>query len=175
MSLITSIVFLILGIFLVFRTEGTINLISSIIGVILLLNGGFTIIKYFQNESEFKSNVELICGIAIVIAGFVLILNPVAVVSILPFILGIYFTITGIIKLKYALDIRKYQKENPIFMLITSGLTIVCGLLFVINPFGGAVALTQMIGIFMIVYSCLDILNYIFLRKDLKTIEKLWK
>lgn len=174
-SLVTSLIFLIFGIFLVFRTEGTIQLIASCIGVILLINGGFSLIKYFKYGKEDHFNVELIYGIVAIIAGFILILNPKTVASILPFILGIYFIITGVTKLKYALEIREYKKENPVFMLILSILTIVCGVLFIVNPFGGAVAITQVIGIFMIVYSILDIVNYVGIRKDMKVIEDVFR
>lgn len=174
-SFVTSIVFLIFGLFLVFRTEGTIHLISSLIGMILLLNGGWSLIKYFKEEKDTPYNIGLIYGVVAIIAGIILILNPKAVASVLPFILGIYFTITGVVKLKYALDIREFKKENPTFMLILSILTILCGILFIINPFGGAIALTQIIGIFMIIYACLDIANYLSLKKDLKHIDDLLK
>lgn len=174
-NLLTSFIFLIIGLFLVFRTEGTISLISSIIGIILLFNGGFSIIKYFQRKEEHFHNVNMIYGIVAIIAGFILILNPSAVASILPFVLGIYFTITGITKLKYAWDIHNYRKENPVFMFFLSGLTTICGIILIINPFQGAVAITQMIGIFMIVYAFLDIVNYFILRRDIKLIENIFK
>lgn len=174
MSFITSIVFLIFGLFLIFKTEGTIQLISSVIGVILLINGGLAIIRYFR-DGEYGTKVEFVSGVVAIVAGLVIILNPKAIISILPFILGIYFTITGVIKLKYALDIYSYKKENPLFMMILSILTIVCGILFIVNPFSGAVALTQIVGIFMSVYACLDIANYFVLKKDIKSIEEILK
>jgi len=172
-SFVTSIGFLILGLFLVFRTEGTINLIASLIGFILLMNGGISLLKYFRNTENRSYSVELIYGIVAIIAGFILILNPSAVVSIFPFVLGVYFLATGIMKIKYALDIRSYGKSNPIFMFILAILTVIFGIVFIVNPFGGAVAITQIIGVFLIVYSCLDIINYLCLRKDMKTIEKI--
>jgi len=173
-SLFVSIIFLILGIFLVFRTEGTINLISSIIGVLLLANGGITLINYFRNQ-EHSYPIELIYGILVVIAGFVLILNPIAIVSVLPFVLGVYFIISGAMKLKYVLDIKNNKSSMPIYSLIISILMIVCGILFVINPFSGAIAITQAIGIFLMVYSILDIINYFCIRKDIKMLEDLFK
>lgn len=168
-NMISSIIFLILGLLLVFKTEGTINLISSIIGVILLMNGGFSTIKYFK---ENDNKVNIIYGIVAILAGFILILNPTTIVSILPFVLGIYFTVSGIIKLKYALDIKNYQRRTPVFMVIVSILMMVCGVLFIINPFEGAVAITQAIGIYLIIYSVLDIINSITLRKDMDIIIK---
>ena len=116
--------------------------------------------------------VNIIYGIVAILAGFILILNPTTIVSILPFVLGVYFTISGIIKFKYALDIKNYQRRTPVFMIIVSILMMVCGVLFIINPFEGAVAITQAIGIYLIIYSVLDIINSITLRKDMDIIIK---
>lgn len=168
-NMISSIIFLILGLLLVFKTEGTINLISSIIGCILLINGGFSTIKYFK---ENDNKVNIIYGIVAILAGFILILNPTTIVSILPFVLGVYFTISGIIKFKYALDIKNYQRRTPVFMLIVSIMMMICGILFIINPFSGAVAITKTIGIYLIIYSVLDIINSITLRKGMDIIIK---
>jgi len=168
--MISSFIFLILGIFLTFRTEGTIHLISSVIGFILLINGGISTIKYFRENDGNKIN--LIYGAVAILAGFVLILNPTTIVSVLPFVLGIYFTISGFIKLKYALDIKTYKKDTPVFMIIVSVLMIICGILFIINPFEGAIAITQVIGIYLIIYSCLDIVNCIISRKNIDIIIK---
>ncbi len=173
-SLMTSIVFLIFGLFLIFKTEGTIQLISGIIGFILLVNGGLSLIRYFK-DGDFATKADLISGIVTIVAGLVMILNPKTIVSILPFVLGIYFIITGVVKLKYAIDIYSYKKENPIFMMILSILTIICGILFIANPFSGAVAITQLVGIFMSIYACLDIANYFVLKKDIQIIEKIIK
>ena len=104
-SIFTSCIFLGLGLFLFFRPEGTINLIASIIGILLLINGGITLINYFRNLAYSNYKIEVIYGFIAVIAGFCLILNPVAIVSVLPFILGIYFAISGLFKLKYVIDI----------------------------------------------------------------------
>lgn len=172
-SIASSFIFLVLGLFLVFKTEGIINLISSIIGIILLINGGLSLIKYFKEDNN---TVNIIYGIVAILAGFILILNPTTIVSILPFVLGIYFTINGVVKLKYALDVKKYQKNTPVFMIIISILMIVCGGVFVINPFEGAIAITQAIGIYLIIYSVLDIINCFILRKDIDIItNRKWK
>lgn len=174
-SIFTSCLFLALGLFLFFRPEGTINLISSIIGILLLINGGITLINYFRNQAYSSYKIELIYGLIAVIAGFVLILNPVAIVSVLPFILGIYFVISGIFKLKYVADIKSIKNQIPVFSLIISILMILCGVLFIVNPFGGAIAITKTIGIFMSIYAILDIINYFCIRKSVKALEIIFR
>lgn len=174
-SVLTSILFLALGLFLFFRPEGTINLISSIIGILLLMNGGITLINYFRNDIYSNYKIELIYGIIAVIAGFVLILNPSAIVSVLPFILGIYFVISGVFKLTYVFDIKNGKGGMPIFSLIVSILMILCGILFIMNPFGGAIAITKTIGIFMSIYAVLDIINYFCIRKNMRALERIFR
>jgi len=168
-SVLTSLVFLIFGLLLVFRTEGTIHLISSAIGLVLLINGGSSVIRYFRED---KNTINMIYGMVAILAGFVLILNPTTIVSILPFVLGVYFTISGFIKFKYALDIKKYQRKMPVLMSIMSVLMIVCGILFIVNPFEGAVAITKIIGVYLVIYSTLDIVNCFILRKSVDIIVR---
>lgn len=174
LSIFTSIVFFILGLFLIFRAEGTISLISSIIGIILILNGGFSLIQYFREKTNFGFRVELIYGIVAVIAGFVLILNPTAILSIIPFILGIYFVGNGIVNLKYAIDVKNYTKNSSIISFIIPILMILCGILLITNPFGGVVTITKLIGIFLVAYSVIDIINYFYIHKGIKELEKVF-
>lgn len=174
LNIITSIVFLILGMFLIFRAEGTISLISSIIGIILILNGGFSLIQYFRIRTASTFRVDLIYGIIAVIAGFVLILNPEAILSVIPFILGIYFVGNGIMNLKYAIDVKNYRNNSSVVSFVSPILMILCGILLIANPFGGVVTVTKLIGIFLVVYSVIDIINYLCIHKGVKELEKLF-
>ena len=61
---------------------------------------------------------------------------------------------------------------NYVASIITSILMLVCGVLLMVNPFGGALAITQVLGIFMLVYAVLDIYNAIMIRKEVKETVK---
>ena len=43
---------------------------------------------------------------------------------------------------------------------------LVCGVVILFNPFTSAVVVTQIIGLFMIIYAILDIINSFILRKS---------
>ena len=43
---------------------------------------------------------------------------------------------------------------------------LVCGVVILFNPFKSAVIVTQIIGLFMIIYAVLDIINSFILRKS---------
>ena len=145
-------------------------MISIVLGGIILVSGIIALIDYFGS----KYNPSLISGVITSIIGLILIINTKLVASILPFVLGIYFTINGINRLQYSLELKK-EKMNYLSSFIVSILIIVCGVLFIINPFGGALVITKVMGIFMIVYALLDLTNTIIIKKEMHDVKQKMK
>lgn len=169
-SIITSVVILVLGIFLFIQPDTIINMISIILGGIIIVPGIISLVDYFKN----KNQASLISGIVTMLIGLILIINTKLVAGILPFILGIYFIISGITRLQYALQLKK-QKINYTTSLVFSLLIIICGALFIINPFGGALVITKVMGIFMVIYSLLDLANTIVIKKEMNEVKQAMK
>jgi len=165
-SIVTSVIILVLGIFLFIQPDTIIRIVSIILGGIILIPGITSLIDYFKN----KYQPSLITGIVTMIIGLILIINTELVASILPFILGIYFIINGINRLQYALELRR-QRMNFTTSLVFSILIIICGILFIINPFSGALAITKVMGIFMIIYALLDLTNSILLKREMHEVH----
>lgn len=161
-SIVTAVIILVLGVFLFIQPDTIIRMISIILGGIILIPGITSLIDYFKN----KYQPSLITGIVTIIIGLILIINTKLVASILPFILGIYFIVNGINRLQYALELRR-QRINYTISLTFSILIIICGVLFIINPFSGALVITKVMGIFMIVYAILDLTNSIIIKKEM--------
>lgn len=166
-SIVASVIILVLGIFLFVEPDLIIHMISIILGGIILIPGITSLIDYFKN----KYQPSLITGVVTIIIGLILIINTKLVASILPFILGIYFIINGINRLQYALELKR-QRINYTTSLVFSILIIICGILFIINPFGGALVITKVMGIFMILYALLDLANSIIIKKEMNDIHK---
>ena len=121
-SIATSVIILVLGIFLFIQPDTIIHMISIVLGGIILVSGIIALIDYFGS----KYNPSLISGVITSIIGLILIINTKLVASILPFVLGIYFTINGINRLQYSLELKK-EKMNYLSSFIVSILIIVCG------------------------------------------------
>lgn len=166
-SVITSVIILVLGIFLFIQPDTIIHMISIILGGIILIPGITSLIDYFKN----KYQPSLISGVITIIIGMILIVNTKLVASILPFILGIYFIVNGINRLQYALQLKK-QTIPYSTSLVFSILIIICGILFIVNPFGGALVITKVMGIFMILYAVLDLSNTIYIKKEMGQVNR---
>lgn len=170
-SILTSIVFIALGVFLLVRPGTTIRIISYTLGTIIILLGSISFGKYFSGKTR-GVDFNLIYGSLCTIMGLVIILNPNALATLIPFILGFWIVINSIIKIQYSLNLREHNSNAYISTLIIGILTLLWGLILVFNPFSGAIAITQMIGIFIIVYSILDLIESTLLHRNIKKFSK---
>lgn len=167
-SILTSVVILVIGIFLFIQPDTVIRMISVVLGIIFLIPGITAMIDYFKE----KNSASLVLGVITILVSLILIIKTDLVASILPFILGIYFVVNGITRLQYALELKKQGYTSFTTSLVFSLLIMICGILFILNPFEGAMALTQMIGMFMIIYAALDITNTVVIKRGMKVVTK---
>lgn len=168
-STITSIIFIVVGIFLIIKPETTLSLISYILGIIILVNGIMNLIRYFSNRE--KGNLYdfgCISGIMSVVVAIIFISSPNMIASIIPLMLGVWILVNGVVKLQFSMNLRNYQNSNWVRSMIISGLSIVLGIILILNPFKGAVVLTQIIGAFLIGYAILDLLQNRTFKKTLQ-------
>lgn len=162
-SLVYSIILLVLGIFLTLNANGVLNIVFDILGSLVMIYGVYKLVMALKLKKDFKainnslmssSIMSLIFGLLIIILSQVLI-NAINVVT------GIWLIFTGISKLNVALSIGSIKEKDFIVSLISSILIIGLGLYTIMSQ---NVVLT-IIGILLIIYSVIDIINYIVRNK----------
>lgn len=170
MSMVSWIVFIILGIFLFLKAEFTLKLISYVVGGTLLL-AIFPLTKTLLSKEKITPSYTFVSEIFMVVAGIIIVINPELIASIIPILVGILMIINGITKLQFAFtlhskEIKSWASTLVLAIIITAG-----GIVFIVNPFSGAVALTKIIGIFIVVYSIIDMLDFLVIHKNIKDIH----
>ena len=172
-SIIASISLFILGVLLLVASEATIISISYIIGSIFVLLGVLGIIRYIRTfNSTDRNELDLVYGLVTVMLGLLVITNPKAIASIIPFILGLIIIISSATKLHYAFQLKSDENELWKSTLAISILTTICGIVLLFNPFAGAIVITKLVGSVIIVYSVLDIISSITIRNNVIKIRK---
>lgn len=175
LSLVSSIIFVILGLFLFIKPDATITTVSYIIGAFLLIVGIISIFKYFKFDYEISAfDFDLVYGVLVIIAGFYFIFKPTLLSSLFSTILGIWIIVNSVTKFQYALVLKKLQKEDFKYILILSLLTFAWGILLLINPLKTVLKATQIIGVFIIIYSVLDIMDNFVLKRNKEDLNKLY-
>lgn len=171
-SILGSLALVILGILLIFQSEATIISISYIIGGILVAIGVLAILKYLKNsKSQINSGLDMVYGVVTVILGVIVISNPAAIASIIPFVVGFIIIINSARKLQYSIELKNNENELWKSTMIIAFITTICGVVLVINPFKGVVFITKIVGILITLYSVLDIISTITIKNTLKEIH----
>lgn len=172
-SILSSVGLIILGVLLIIQSEATIISISYIIGGLLVALGILSGIKYIRNTKEGKKNeLDIIYGIVCIVLGVLVITNPNAIASVIPLVIGFVIIINSALKLQYSLELKRETNNLWKSTMILSLITLICGLVLIFNPFKGALLITKIIGVLIIVYSILDLISTFTIRKTLKRIHK---
>lgn len=172
-SIWSSLGLLVLGILLIFQSEITIISIAYVIGALLIAIGVIGLVKYLKSiNNKERNELDIIYGIVTIILGIMIITNPQAIAGIIPFIIGIIIIVASSLKLQYSMDLKKNKNDLWKSTMILSIISILCGILLIFNPFKGAVFITKVIGSLIIIYSILDIVSSLSIRKTSKTFNK---
>jgi len=171
LSMFTSIIFMIFGLLLFFNPGGIIGSISIIIGLFLSIIGITRIISYFNNRG--LGQIDLISGLFFTISGILLITNTNIIATIVPIIIGVCMIMMGAKKLDISLNFKNSNIKGWSYMFIIAILSIVCGIIFIINPIKGAFLATKVLGLIIMVYSIIDIINGLIFKNSFNKVTKI--
>jgi len=161
-SVITSIVFAIIGIILITNPESTIKVISYILGGIFIAIGIIKIINYFSAKgSSDLYNYNLIYGLIAVVLGIITMIYSSTIATMFRIMIGIWIIYSSLIRLSFALKLRKAQINSWTAVLVLALCMLVFGLYMVFNT--SAVMVT--VGIVILAYAISDLIeSFIFVR-----------
>ncbi len=158
---------LIVGILLLVNPEGFTTAIITGAGIVLVLAGLGSVIRYFRTEPIMamrtqdlsKGLIALLFGcFCLTQAGWLL----AKLSTVLTSLYGAVILITGLTKVQWTLDIIRMKKKKWILAALSAAVTIICGLVVITNPFGTAQVLWMFIGISLIVEAAFDVVSLIF-------------
>ena len=170
-SIISSFALIALAILLIVQSEATIITISYIIGGVLIAIGVLAEINYMKNIKEKIADLDIVYGIVCVILGVLVITNPKAIAGVIPFVIGFIIIVNSAIKLQYSLELRKEGNDLWLSTLLLSIVMTICGIVLIFNPFQGAVVLSRIVGIFILIYAVLDLISTFVIRNTFKKIH----
>ena len=110
----------------------------------------------------------MIYGILSLVAGLIIICNPKALVSIIPIILGIWIVINSAIKVQYSFYMKMDGNNRWKVTLTMSLITLICGIILLFNPFKTAEIVSQVIGLFIIIYAIIDLIESFMMKDKIK-------
>lgn len=174
-SICISIMFIIIGIIMVIMPKMSLEILGVILSIILIINGIILMITDIKLNNNFIPVDILPASILSILLGIMMLIYPNILSIIIPLMLGTWFIMTSIFKIRLTLYLSKIKNTPWILLMLISILSIVCGLILILNPIDSSVAITLFIGIVIIVYAISDITNMIVLKRNIKNLTKYFK
>ena len=172
--ILMSILYLALGIFLLMVPGTALNIVCYALGGVVLVCAAVQLIRYFAVErGVFQSQLTLISGLVCLGLGAFLIIRSDLVVRILPIVFGLFVIFDSLGRIQNALELRRCEYSSWKGFLLLAVLSIVLGIVMILDPFGTMETLVMAIGVILIIEGALNLLSALYTVIAVKRFLKL--
>ena len=171
-GILGSLLLIVLSIFLMLKPIEIIGSLIKVIGMILLICGVFDFANYFVNKKEESLfDYGLVKGIIEITIGVLFIFKYDLLINLFPCILGLIIVFINIFKLQTAISLKEFE-SNYMTGVIISSLSIILGLVIVINPFETLEVVIIVSGAVLLISELSNIIYSISVLKFFKKTDK---
>ena len=157
-SIITSLIFAVLGIVMIANPEAAIEIVAAVLGITVIVIGA-EIISYFVMKGNLDFfNYELIYGIVAILFGILIMTHSNTFASIVRIIIGIWIAYAGLMKINISFKLKSANISAWAIVLILSIISLLAGILVMFSNTSSIVILTAVV---MIIYAIADIIDEI--------------
>lgn len=162
-SLISSIIFFILGAIMFTNPDAIVLFVSYVIGGLIIILGLFSCVKNYLDVKKDNtiSSRGMVLGIVLIVIGLVFIFLAGVIEALVRLIIGGWILFSGIIRLINTLYLPK--NTSKFWILLVLSLLLISGGLYTILETNLAF---KAIGIVLMIYAVIEIFGYIFNKKD---------
>lgn len=161
-GIVLSLFELIVGILLLVNPVGFTSGIIMTVGVVLMVMGLISTIKYFKASVEEAAKGQLLFkGLLALLVGVFCVLRDDWFVTVFPAITilyGIGTLVSGVAKTQFAMDRLRMKDKKWYWAGISALVSIVCGGIILASPFATTAVLWVFTGVSLIVEAILDVL-----------------
>ena len=169
-----SVLYLALGIFLLMVPGTALNVVCYALGGVVLLGAVIQLVRYFLVERGiFQSQLTLISGLVCLALGGFLILRSDIVVRILPIVFGLFVIFDSLGRVQSALELRRCGYGSWKGFLLLALLSVVLGVVMIVDPFGAMETLVMAIGVILIIEGALNLLSALYTMLAVRRFVKL--
>lgn len=134
-GILLSILLIGLAIFLMLKPMEIISTLIKIIGIFILICGVFDFANYLIKKENKLVDYGLIKGVMELTIGIMFIFKHELLIDLFPSLLGIIIVFINIFKLQMSLNLKDLNDKNYLTGIIISSLSIILGIIILINPF----------------------------------------
>lgn len=131
--IIASIVYIILGVYMVMHPEKVEHTLCYAFGILLTIYGAINIISFLINkDSDENLFFELVFGVIAAAFGVFTLFTPDTIINILLVIIGVIIIIDGVMNLKRSFHLRDFGVRKWYVFFIFAAVSVAAGLITII-------------------------------------------
>jgi uncharacterized membrane protein HdeD (DUF308 family) len=153
---------LIAGLIAVAWPGRTVVVLAVVFGVQLLVGGIFWFVTALSSRGQGAAG-RIVLAVLAVITGIVCLRSPVGVALVLPLVLGLYWTINGLVEMFQALT-RGEEVPARGWAMAMGVLSVLAGIAVLVYPGTGLLVLGWVLGFWLIVYGAVTVSRSLSLR-----------
>ena len=144
---VSSVLIAVVGLILLLMPSLSNRIIVIGISIALLIYGVWRVVRYMRRDTaQDASNQDLLIGLLCAAFGLFMLVYSSAVISILPFLLGLFLIFGGVSSIQTAFDVRRFNGTHWSWHLIIGIIIVILGIMVIRDPFGAAQILTRFVG-----------------------------
>lgn len=162
-GLILCLMEVLVGVLLLIDPEGLTAAIIAVIGAVLFLAGVVESVRYFRMDTaQAVLSQSLLRGLAMLLIGGFCLLNSrwfIETFRVMTSIYGVIILFSGLGKIQWAVNLLRLKNSNWRMAAAVAGLSVLCAIVILANPFGTMLALWRFTGVFLVAVAVLDIVT----------------
>ena len=177
--LLTAVFEIVFGVLLFKDPETFTRTVLMLFGIMLLGVGIVSLVRYLkdtrQGGNSFVNSLTLAAAIVSLVIGVICTFVPGAVIAlftVIAVVYGIMLLIMGVLKCQTFFAGRALGIKAPLLILLSSLITVICGIVIIMNPFESTHVMLQFLGIALIAQAVLDIVALVQVFLVAKVIEQ---
>lgn len=172
-NLITSIVFLIIGVILYINPVTTISVMTYFIEALLIITGIITIINYIKVDVKHDVfSLGFVHGVVCILISIFLIVNPKIIATILPIVIGIWMVFGSLTRIQVAIKLSAWGSKTSIWNIVFAVIMFLLGIVFICNPYATSTILVKMLGLGIVIYAVIDMIEEISILSFIAKLNK---
>lgn len=171
---VMQLVYLALGLALVFAPDMSARVLCYACGAALLAVGLLAVWRFAAARQErlLFAWFSLVYGVLFTVLGIFLLVQPDTVLTILPAVFGVFVLLDSLGRIQNALELRRAGLVRWWGMLFFALLSVVLGVLILINPFAALTTTVRVIGAVLLIESVLGLACALYTSLVLRELEK---
>lgn len=167
---VMSLVELIVGILLLINPVEFTSGIIVACGIVLMVCGLVSVIKYFRAEPEDAAVKQLLTkGLAELLVGTFFAFRSrwfVVAFPVLTLIYGVVILFTGLTKIQWTVDLLRLKRKRWFLAMLSAAASVICGIVIITSPFSSTAVLWMFTGVSLIVEAVFDVMAAIWGNKQ---------